>query len=732
MKKTISSFMLGLCAIFLLISCTKDEEPITGTIVGFVSDYANANSAIAGATVTVNSKGLTKTTGSDGRFEFTDLDPGAYSIAASANNYQPTTKQVTVYAGQSANCDFQLEKASANVEISPMTLTFGQNVDQLSFSIKNNGNQAVNYSVSDVPEYIEVSPASGTAAAKSIQAVSVKIKNRDSITTARNGQLKVNIGNDSYIISISVDAYNEESVNVSIDPKTLTFDNNTELLTFAITSSHNKELNYKIESDLDILTVSPEKGMLAARGKVEVSVKVKERKKVTKDQTGVLTITVGSNTYVVSVNVPKYNETVNVDVQPQTLTFDKNTDRLSFKMANKNSIAHTYSISSDLDCLTMSPASGTLSASGSVEVSVSVKDRKSITSDRTGTITVTVGGSTYTVQVKVEKYDEAVNVVVQPQALTFDKNTDRLSFKVTSKNSIDFSYSISSNLSCLTMSPASGTLSANGSVEVSVSVKDRKSITSDRTGTITVIVGGSTYTIQVSVAKAEDDNGLVVPSGLYAYFTFENNTKDLTDTELLATGLGTSYVASYNGTQALSISGNASSMLSIPDGLIDQKEMSISFWVKDLYDGHVFHALSSNGNSNSNYKYTFVLAVENGLLKFVPDGYYVHYQFSSSPSFVHASLSGWHMITLVSDYSKTTYGITTTRLYVDGVYTDITTGNYGGSTYSGYERCTKFILGGSLDAPILNATRITIDNLRVYKNRCLSSDEIKTIYNSEK
>lgn len=635
MKKTISSFMLGLCAIFLLISCTKDEEPMTGTIVGFVSDYANANSAIAGATVTVNSKGLTKTTGSDGRFEFTDLEPGTYSIAASANNYQPTTKQVTVYAGQSANCDFQLEKASANVEISPMTLTFGQNVDQLSFNIKNNGNQAVNYSVSDVPEYIEVSPASGTAAAKSTQAVSVKIKNRDSITTARNGQLKVNIGNDSYIISISVDAYNEESVNVSIDPKTLTFDNDTELLTFAITSSHNKELNYKIESDLDILTVSPEEGMLAARGKVEVSVKVKERNKVTQDHTGVLTITIGSNTYVVSVNVLKYNESVNVDVLPKTLTFDKGTEQLSFKMSNKNSVAHTYSISSDLDCLTMSPTSGTLSAYGSVEVNVSVKDRKAITSDRTGTITATVGGSA--------------------------------------------------------------------------------------------------YTIQVSVAKAEDDNGsLVVPGGLYAYFNFENNTKDLTDTELLATGFGTSYVDSYNGTQALSISGNASSMLSIPDGLIDQKEMSISFWVKDLYDGHVFHALSSNGNSNSNYKYTFVLAVENGLLKFVPDGYYVHYQFSSSPSFVHASLSGWHMITLVSDYSKTTYGITTTRLYVDGVYTDITTGNYGGSTYSGYERCTKFILGGSLDAPILNATRITIDNLRVYKNRCLSSDEIKTIYNSEK
>ena len=205
MKKNVSTFALGLSIVLLFLgSCVKDEEVLTGTISGFVSDYTNANAPIAGATVTINSKGLTKTTGGDGRFEFSNLEPGTYSIAISANNYQPTTKQVTVYAGQKANCDVQLEKAGASVEISPMNLSFGQGIEQLSFTISNKGNQSLTYSISNAPDYIEVSPASGTVAAKGNQAISVHVKERSSITSNRTGQLTVNVGNDSYIVSINI------------------------------------------------------------------------------------------------------------------------------------------------------------------------------------------------------------------------------------------------------------------------------------------------------------------------------------------------------------------------------------------------------------------------------------------------------------------------------------------------------------------------------------------------
>ncbi|MCH5301885.1 MAG: carboxypeptidase regulatory-like domain-containing protein [Prevotella sp.] len=212
MKQTIYALVCCLCASIIATSCAKEEEVMTGTIIGLVSDYTNANVAIAGATVTINSKGLTKTTGSDGRYEFANLEPGTYSIQVSANTYQPTTKQITVYAGQTVNCDFQLEKSGADVEISPITLSFGQGVEQLSFTIKNNNNQALTYSVSNTPDYIEVSPTSGNVAAKSTQVVSVHVKDRSSITSNRSGQLTVNVGNNSYTVSINI------SNSVNTDP----------------------------------------------------------------------------------------------------------------------------------------------------------------------------------------------------------------------------------------------------------------------------------------------------------------------------------------------------------------------------------------------------------------------------------------------------------------------------------------------------------------------------------
>lgn len=313
MKKLFVFLTFGLFAGLLLTSCAKDAEVMTGTINGYVSDYTNANTPIAGVTVTINSKGLTKTTGSDGRFEFMNLEPGTYSLSFTANNYQPTTKQVTVYAGQIATCDAQLEKARALIDISPVNLTFGKSVDQASFTITNNGNNQFTYSLSNYPDYVEVSPAAGTVAAKGQQVVSVRIINRSAINEQKNGQLIVNVGNDSYTVSFSVEAYHGETVNVDVSPQTLTFDKNTEQLTFAITNNSSRSVDFNISNNLDILTITPESGTIAANAKNTITVGVTDRKAVTENRTGQITIDIEGNTFVVAVGVDKYEEGGNPD-----------------------------------------------------------------------------------------------------------------------------------------------------------------------------------------------------------------------------------------------------------------------------------------------------------------------------------------------------------------------------------------------------------------------------------
>ncbi len=194
----------------------KDEKEKTGKIVGLVSDYANANTPIAGATVTLVQLGDSKVTGVDGRFEFDNLKPGSYTVAVAANNFQATTQMAYVVAGESSHCDFQLQRTSQNVEITPMSLTFGKNINQLSFYIVNNTNQLLTYSFSNVPDYLQISPSAGTVAAKGRQAILATIPNRSAVTATGTQIILVNVGSDSYALTLTM---TNSNVTPPDDPK---------------------------------------------------------------------------------------------------------------------------------------------------------------------------------------------------------------------------------------------------------------------------------------------------------------------------------------------------------------------------------------------------------------------------------------------------------------------------------------------------------------------------------
>lgn len=213
MKKSNYSYLLAIMLLAVLcigfVSCGGDDDDgtskvTTGRIVGLVSDYANSNTPIAGATVTLVQQGVVKVTGSDGRFEFSNLRPGSYTVEVTANNFQANTQMAYVVAGEYTHCDFQLQRTSQNVEISPMSLTFGKNISQLSFYLVNNTNSLLTYSFSNVPDYMQLSPSTGTISAKGRQAIIASIPNRSSVTVSGSQIIIVHIGNDSYSLTLNM------------------------------------------------------------------------------------------------------------------------------------------------------------------------------------------------------------------------------------------------------------------------------------------------------------------------------------------------------------------------------------------------------------------------------------------------------------------------------------------------------------------------------------------------
>lgn len=209
MKKLLCLAFIALVSTIVFISCSKDEENLNGTISGLVSEKADANKPISGVSITLSTKGITKTTGNDGRFEFTDLEPGTYTLQAQANTFQTTTKQVTVYAGETITCDFQLEKAQQrkSITITPENVTIAAGMEQGSFTIENNTNEALAYTINQVPEYLQVAPQQGRIAAKGKWTVGVSVLNRQNITEQKTAILFVAIGNDTYPVTITVEPH---------------------------------------------------------------------------------------------------------------------------------------------------------------------------------------------------------------------------------------------------------------------------------------------------------------------------------------------------------------------------------------------------------------------------------------------------------------------------------------------------------------------------------------------
>jgi carbon monoxide dehydrogenase subunit G len=65
-----------------------------GSVYGIVSD-SESGELLENATVTLSPGGKSKTTGSDGRYEFAELDPQQYTITVQKTGYQTNRKTVT-------------------------------------------------------------------------------------------------------------------------------------------------------------------------------------------------------------------------------------------------------------------------------------------------------------------------------------------------------------------------------------------------------------------------------------------------------------------------------------------------------------------------------------------------------------------------------------------------------------------------------------------------------------
>lgn len=361
-------------------------------------------------------------------------------------------------------------------------------------------------------------------------------------------------------------------------------------------------------------------------------------------------------------------------------------------------------------------------------------------------VTVVPGESTRC-DVLLTPEHEIEGVSLSTKMLDFGTSLSHLSLNIinTGNTPVNWHISTKSSVAWLEISPMSGVTEAGKSSDVTVSV-NRSLMTDDSSAIFIVNAAGGSKSVTVYASKGNGNNPAGsdentpgggnnsgsgnsgpqdVTNGLYAYYMFEGNTNNAVDGAPNGQGINApTYEAGMKGSKGLKLSVANNSYLSVPKAMIDGQTFSVSFWIKGLSDGHLFHITTS---SSYNYGFDQVCAVRNSQL-LMCSGYEWTHRQSSLKTFAHpvVNQNEWNMVTITSQYQNSSG--CEVKLYINGSFVDVAQMDF--SENPKYNYGLKFIFGGELKG--ITPPSMTIDNLRVYNSRVLSEDEVMQIYKYER
>ena len=172
--------ILGLATLFG--GCEKEKLP--GSVYGVVTDKATGD-PIINAGVELQPVGLKTVTGSDGRFEFNEVEVGTYNVYVSKTGYiSLKSADVEVKEGKQTQYDVQMEKLPASLRVVDDnnndidSLDFGNQTSDVarSFNIFNDGPESIEWEITKTANWISgLSKESGTLSPGATQAVIVTI-----------------------------------------------------------------------------------------------------------------------------------------------------------------------------------------------------------------------------------------------------------------------------------------------------------------------------------------------------------------------------------------------------------------------------------------------------------------------------------------------------------------------------------------------------------------------------
>ncbi|MDR1022369.1 MAG: DUF1566 domain-containing protein [Prevotellaceae bacterium] len=160
----------------LMCGCAEDEGSEEGqTAAAQIHGTVVANGEpVNAAAILLTPGGGTKVTGSDGMYDFSDLQPGRYELKAYKESYQSFNKSIDLAAGKNEELAITLTASTGKLSLNKAYVDMGSNESNnvAGFSIVNSGNAELAWSITNAAGWItQIDPQSGTVSANSSEAV---------------------------------------------------------------------------------------------------------------------------------------------------------------------------------------------------------------------------------------------------------------------------------------------------------------------------------------------------------------------------------------------------------------------------------------------------------------------------------------------------------------------------------------------------------------------------------
>ena len=499
-------YLMGYSLVVVLlmaVSCAKEAEVLTGSIYGEVTD-SQTGEPIQGVQISLTPGGVTTTTGSDGAYEFLNLDVAQYQLQAKKADYIAETKRVTVVVGKSVSCDMVLTPMQ-KLDLSATSLNFGKENSSLSFDIKNKGTSKFNWNISGLSnvDWIEVNPVSGALDGGKSCTVQVSVL-REKLTESKDLTLIVNADKESVSLKVNVEV-EKKVAKIEVEPSTIDFGKDESVMTFNVKNVGNAgKIDWNITGlDVDWIKIEPMKGALD-EGKTQ-AVKVSLARGLVKEKVKTTVLVNAAGESLPIEILAEENKDRYIVADPSSIVLGEK-DKTDLVLLSYNGSTN-YSVQvkeEGIEWLELSKTTGTIpqydaanpAMKETIELVVNRKDM--LAGEYKCTLVIRSDLEDLEIPVSMKVKEAETTLEVSPAKIEFGQDKNSATFTVKNVgNTGEHEWKLELvDVECLTATPMSGKLGMGKSATITLGLNRDKLTSSLATS---IVVAMAEETVQVSV-----------------------------------------------------------------------------------------------------------------------------------------------------------------------------------------------------------------------------------------